>query len=232
MYYFSKKTDKNAVFTTFFIEKLLTIAKNHATIIVYRNRGKGNVGMLIFILVPFMIAYIKGYRIRSALRIWDLYPFFLSCACHTFFIINAWCGNHSFVRFSDALQWVMIATLVLPVLVRGIVYPTFVGVGMTVVGTLMNEVVIRANGGKMPVYPTVSKWIGYYQEGQLDGSIDQLHVLMDGSTRLAFLADYIDFGLCILSPGDLLIHAFASVVIYYTIKSVAKGREAQKKTAT
>ena len=78
LYYFSKKTDKNAVFTTFFIEKLLTIAKNHATIIVYRNRGKGNVGMLIFILVPFMIAYIKGYRIRSALRIWDLYPFFLS----------------------------------------------------------------------------------------------------------------------------------------------------------
>ena len=217
--------------STIFTKKVLTIAINHATIIVYRNIGKGNDAMLIFILVPFLIAYIKGYRIRSVLQLWDLYPFFLSCVCHSFFIINAWLGNHSFVRFSGALQWVMIATLVLPVLVRGIVYPTFVGVGMTVVGTLMNEVVIRANGGKMPVYPTISKWIGYYKEGQLDGSIDQLHVLMDGSSRLAFLADYIDFGLCILSPGDLLIHAFASVIIYYTLKNANKG-DTQRKATT
>ena len=74
----------------------------------------------------------------------------------------------------------------------------------------------------MPVYPTVSKWIGYYQEGQLDGSIDQLHILLDKSSKLPFLADYIDLGLCILSPGDLLIHAFASVILYYTVKATCK----------
>lgn len=177
--------------------------------------------MLIFILVPFLIAYIKGYRIRSALQVWDLYPFFLACACHTFFAINAWCGNHTYVRFADELQFFMIVTLVLPVLTRRIVYPAFVGVGLTAVGTLMNRIAINANGGKMPVYPTVSKWISYYREGQLNGTIDQLHVLMDDSSRLVFLADYIDFGLCVLSPGDVLIHAFASIIIYYTLKKSA-----------
>ena len=188
--------------------------------------------MLIFILVPFLIAYVKGYRIRSAVQVWDLYPFLGVCACHAFFIVNAWCGNHSYVRFAAILQYFMIFTLVLPVLTRRIVYPTFVGVSMSMVGTLMNRVVINANGGKMPVYPTLSKWIGYYKDGQLDGSIDQLHVLMDDSSKLAFLADYFDFGTCVLSPGDLLIHAFASIIIYYTIKASAqKSQESLQRSS-
>jgi hypothetical protein len=176
--------------------------------------------MLIFILIPLLIAYIKKYKIREVFRVADLYPFFAVCACHGFFIVNAWLGNHSFVRYAGILQYLMIITLLLPIMRRRIFAPTMVGVGLTLVGTVMNRIVIQANGGKMPVYPTVSKWIGYYREGQLDGSIDSLHVLMDQSSKLCFLADYFDFGFCVLSPGDLLIHSFASIVVYYTVKSV------------
>lgn len=176
--------------------------------------------MLFFILVPLLIARIKGYRVLHIFRVIDLYPFFLACACHGFFVMNAWMGNHSFVKYAAVLQQVMILSMLLPVLRRRMFAPTMVGVGLTIVGTVMNRIVINANGGKMPVYPTVSKWIGYYKDGQLDGSIDQLHVLLDDSSRLAFLADYIDFGLCVLSPGDVLIHTFSSIVIYYTVKAV------------
>lgn len=176
--------------------------------------------MLLFILIPLILARIKGYRIRDLFRVCDLYPFFLACACHAFFVVNAWFGNHFFVRFAEVLQYCMIFTMLLPILRRRIFAPTMVGVGLTMVGTLMNHVAISANGGKMPVYPTVSKWIGYYKDGQLDGAIDDLHVLLDSSTALPFLTDYIDLGSCILSPGDVLIHAFASIVIYYTIKAV------------
>ncbi len=186
--------------------------------------------MLIFILIPLIIAYIKGYRIWSVFRVIDLYPFFLACACHGFFVINAWLGNHSFVKYAAILQYVMIISMLLPVVRQRIFVPTMVGVGLTMVGTAMNHIVINANGGKMPVYPTVSKWIGYYKDGQLDGSIDELHVLMDGSSKLPFLADYFDLGSCVLSPGDLLIHAFASIIVYYTVKSVCHGEKRPKKT--
>jgi hypothetical protein len=190
--------------------------------------------MLIFILIPLFMLYFKGYRLRAPLQIWDLYPFFAACACHLFFVINAWCGNHSFVRFAAILQYFMIFTLLIPVVRRRIVYPTFVGVGLTMVGTLMNHIAINANGGKMPVYPTVSKWIGYYKDGQLDGSIDQLHVLMDESSKLVFLTDYFDLGSCVLSPGDVLIHAFASIIVYYSAKAacvnVKKNAENNKNT--
>ena len=60
----------------------------------------------------------------------------------------------------------MIITLLFPILRRRIIWPTMIGVGLTMVGTIMNRIVIYANNGKMPVYPTVSKWIGYYKEGQ------------------------------------------------------------------
>ena len=208
-----------SAFSNNFYKKVLTILRKHVTMIMCRIKCEVERRMLIFILIPFLIAYFKGYRIRSAFQVWDLYPFFAACACHAFFVINAWLGNHSYVRFASLLQFFMIFTLLLPIVWRRITYPTLVGVGMSLVGTLMNHIAIRANGGKMPVYPTVSKWIGYYREGQLDGTIDDLHVLMDESSRLVFLTDYFDFGSCVLSPGDLLIHSFASIIIYYAIKA-------------
>ena len=186
--------------------------------------------MLVFVLVPLIIAHIKGYRIGSLFRVYDLYPFFFVCACHAFFVINAWCGNHSFVKYAGILQYATIITLVIPVVRRRIFGPTMVGVGLTMVGTLMNRIAINANGGKMPVYPTLSKWVGYYKPGQLDGSIDSLHVLMDSSSKLPFLADYFDFVSCILSPGDLLIHSFASLIIYYTVKVVSQCEKNKSKT--
>jgi hypothetical protein len=113
----------------------------------------------------------------------------------------------------------------LPILRRRILYPSFVGVGITLLGTLMNRIVIDANGG-MPSAPTLSRLIGFYREGQLEGgTIDSLHTLFDGSCKLPLLADYIDLGVCILSPGDVLIHAFASIVVYYTVKAVCPKKE-------
>jgi len=175
--------------------------------------------MLIFILIPLIIARVKGYRVLELFKVIDMYPFFMVCACHGFFVLNAWNDNHSFVRFAKLVQFLLIFTLILPIVRRRITTPALIGVGMTMVGTVMNTIVINANGGKMPVYPTVSKWFGYHREGQLDGTIDDLHVLMDESSRLVFLTDYFDLGSCVLSPGDLLIHSFASIIIYYAIKA-------------
>ena len=187
--------------------------------------------MLIFILIPLALALARGYRIAPLFRVADMYPFFLMCAVHGFFVINAWLGNHAFVKFAEPMQYCMTLTLLLPVVRRRIITPTLIGAGGTIVGTVMNKIVIAANGGKMPVYPTLSKWIGYYKEGQLDGSIDDLHVLLDGTSKLPFLADYIDLGLCILSPGDVLIHAFASIVLYFTVKAVCPRRGATAQSA-
>lgn len=176
--------------------------------------------MLIFILVPLIIAAIKGYRIFDLFKVVDMYPFFAVCLCHGFFIAAAWLDIHTFVKYSELMQYLFIITLLFPIIRRQLSTQAFVGSGITVLGTLMNRIVISANDGHMPVKISLSKLIGYADESDFTGAIDSMHVLMSDSTKLNFLADYIDLGVCIMSPGDALIHSFASIIIYYTVKAV------------
>ena len=77
----------------------------------------------------------------------------------------------------------------------------------------------------MPSAPTLSKLIGFYKEGQLEGGqIDSLHTLFSGACNYPWLADYIDLGVCILSPGDVLIHSFAGIIVYFTVLAVCPKR--------
>jgi len=73
------------------------------------------------------------------------------------------------------------------------------------------------NGGKMPVYATLSKLTGYFDESTL-GTVDQVHILGNEATKYKILTDYIDVGYSILSIGDILIHAFIVMVVYSAIK--------------
>ena len=178
-----------------------------------------------FILVPLLIAYFKGYKIRRVFEVWDLYPLFATILCHGVFIVFAMMGNHYFVQYSAWLQRAVILSLLFPIIRRQITWPAIFGVAITLIGTLMNHIVISANGGHMPAYPTLSKLTGFYREGQLEGgNIDSLHVLFGENCKYPFLADYIDLGFCILSPGDVLIHSFASIIVYYTILTVCPRR--------
>lgn len=179
-----------------------------------------------FIVIPLLIAFFKGYRSLRVFTVCDLYPLLATCLCHGVFIVFAWCGNHYFVQYAEWLQRAIILSLLLPILRRKITVPTFVGVGLTVTGSLMNHVVISANGGHMPSAPTLSRLIGFYRDGQLEGgTIDSLHTLFSGSCKFPLLADYIDLGVCILSPGDVLIHSFAAIIVYYTVKAVCPKKE-------
>ena len=179
-----------------------------------------------FILVPLLIAYCKGYRVQRVFLVWDLYPLFATVLCHGVFIAFAWCGNHYFVQYAEWLQRAVILSLLFPILRRRIAGPTYVGVGITLLGTAMNRIVINANGGHMPSAPTLSRMIGFYREGQLEaGAVDTVHTMFTGACKYPLLADYIDLGVCILSPGDVLIHAFASIIVYYTVKAVCPLKE-------
>jgi len=63
------------------------------------------------------------------------------------------------------------------------------------IGFLLNFAVIVANGGDMPAATGA---------GGIDPA-DELYKPIDGSTRLRFLADWIDAGRWLLSPGDVLL---------------------------
>jgi len=78
---------------------------------------------------------------------------------------------------------------------------------------VMNRAVMNANNGQMPVYPTLSKLTGYFSPGAIELAGDARHCMMSSVTKLKYLGDYIDVGFSIMSPGDILIHLFVTIIL-------------------
>jgi len=82
-------------------------------------------------------------------------------------------------------------------------------------GSYLNKVAIVANGGYMPVFPSLTYWTGYVKPEFIQ---DGIHILGNAYTYLIPLTDWIDLGYTILSPGDILVRLFALLIIYNSIK--------------
>lgn len=175
--------------------------------------------MLIFLLIAILAAVFRGYRSTAALP--SLIPLFLAEAAYLVCQSLAFFGDYTLVKYAGILQALFILTLIVPVIRWRLYKCAFAGLAMVAGGSLMNRFVISANDGHMPVYPTLSRLTGYYRDGVLGetADIDGLHILMTSSTKLNWLADYIDLGFSVLSPGDLLIHAFLVIVVFYSFKA-------------
>ncbi|HBL85073.1 MAG: hypothetical protein A2Y17_02525 [Clostridiales bacterium GWF2_38_85] len=176
--------------------------------------------MILFIIAGFLIAKIKKYRIKPVLKLPYLYPLFMIELIYIFFQINVIFDNFYFLKFSSTIQIAFMASMLLPIVRYSINLPAIIGSVAVVIGTLMNRLVIMANNDLMPIYPSLSKLTGYFKDSDLEKANDGVHILGNAATKLSFLADYIDIGWTIYSPGDVLIHSFVTIIIYYTIKEV------------
>jgi hypothetical protein len=179
--------------------------------------------MILFILAACLIAKRNKYRVAPIFRDASLYPFFaVECA---YWVLQgfAFSGDYRFLPWSVYLQAAYIFSMLFPIL-RHRLYPRAIaGAGMVALGTLLNRLVMNANGGRMPVYPTLTRLTGYFDPKALSGGLDAVHLQMGADTALNFLGDYIDVGFSILSPGDLLIHGFTAVILYGVIKTLNKS---------
>jgi len=175
--------------------------------------------MVIEILFVCLLAKWKRYQLRYLCRTWTFYPILIVQCFLVVFQASVFFDSYIFLRFVPYVEFAVILSFVCAILVYRLYTPAILGSGMVVLGTLLNKFVIAANGGKMPIFPSLSYLTGYVDPAAV-GTLDSLHILGGTETKFAFLTDYIDYGYCILSPGDLLIHLFACVMLYQLIKAV------------
>lgn len=179
--------------------------------------------MILFVAAACILARARGMRCACLGRDWSLIP--LACVELLFWTaqICAWNGIYVFVQWASALQTAYLLALLFPIFRHRLYREACAGAGMTLAGTALNRWVMSANGGRMPVYPTLSLWTGYYRAGAMEAAGDGVHVLMDGTTKLRLLGDWIDVGFSIMSPGDVLIHGFVFWIVYRTICAWNRG---------
>lgn len=178
--------------------------------------------MLIFVMISIVLAKSKGYSVKVIMKCFDLYPLFFLEGIYSFFVISAYFGDYSYVRYAQMIQIGFLLSMIVPLLGRSLYVEGITGATLVIAGTVLNRVVIHANHGKMPVLPTLSKLTGYYHEGTLSLGIDSLHIPMTQDTKWNLLGDYIDTGFSIMSIGDLLIHSFVIIIVYAVIKNKNK----------
>lgn len=180
--------------------------------------------MFITILLAVLIAKIKGYRLKPILKAYALYPYAVAEVLSLFLQISIFAGNYTFVQYASIIKTVYLYTLIIPILVYKLFKTGLIGALLIIVGTMLNKFVMNQNGGKMPVFASLSKITGYYDETAIL-TVDKIHIVGDEGTKFKFLTDYIDIGYSILSIGDLLIHAFSLIVVYAVIKEVNGNKE-------
>jgi hypothetical protein len=113
--------------------------------------------MILFILLACLIAKRNKHRVAPVFKDVSLYPFFAVECVYWVFQGFAFSGDYRFLPYSGYLQSAYIVSMLFPILKHKLYARAILGAGMVAAGTALNRLVMSANGGRMPVYPTLSR---------------------------------------------------------------------------
>lgn len=181
--------------------------------------------MILFILLAIIAAKVRRNRVTVLLREPSLIPLWILEIIFWLLQICIWRQDYRFIGYAQYLQTAFILVLIWPILRFKLYSQAIAGAVMVGVGSGLNKLVMHVNGGKMPVTPSFSGVTYYYREGALEVSQDVRHIMMSESTKLNFLADWVDVGFSVISLGDVLVHLFTTIVIYCVIVRLNKQKE-------
>lgn len=184
--------------------------------------------MPFFILFAVLFAKFKGYKTSYLFKTWTIYPIIVAEIIQIFFQITTIFGMYGFMKYVSAFKVIHLMLFLIPFLVFKLYKAGLIGSVSIVIGSLMNKFVIYQNGGKMPVYPTLSLLTGNVRPDSFE-RIESIYILGTESSRWKIFSDFIDLGYAILSIGDLFVHFFAFIIIFYTIKALNEKYEINKK---
>lgn len=180
--------------------------------------------MIETIIIAMLVAKIRGYKLKPILLSWEVYPILAFAGLYMFLNMEVFLGNYNFIKYAGILETIYICTFLILIYRYKQYVSAIIGSISIIIGTLLNKVAIYANGGKMPVFPTLSYITGYVRPDVFT-KVKDIHVMGSEATKLIFLTDIIDLGYSILSIGDIFIRFFAFIIIYSCIKSANNSKE-------
>ncbi|WP_461207182.1 DUF5317 family protein [Clostridium sp. DL1XJH146] len=171
------------------------------------------------VLLALFIAKLKGYKLKPLFKDWAIYPPVIFTLLYVVMNITIFLGFYGFVKYARLLETLYVLTFLALIFKYSLYKSAFVGSICIFIGTALNKLAMAANGGKMPVFPTLSYLTGYAKPDSFD-KVNDIHILGSSSTKVKFLTDYLDLGYSILSIGDVFIRLFTFIIIYSSIKYI------------
>lgn len=179
--------------------------------------------MIETILLAMLVAKIRRYKLKPLFMSWHIYPTLMFVIIYILLNMSVFLGNYNFIKYAGILETIYICSFLILILKYKQYISAIIGSISIVIGTSLNKIVISANNGKMPVFPTLSYLTGYVKPGVFS-KVNDIHVLGTDVSKLKLLTDFFDLGYSILSFGDILIRIFAFIIIFNTIKSINNNK--------
>ena len=172
------------------------------------------------ILLALLVAKIKRYKLKPMWKEWTVYLVFLFALIYIYLEYSIFHENYSLARYSAVFKVSYMCAFSVLVFMHRQYIAGFIGAVFVTIGGILNSIVMHANGGKMPVFPTLSYVTGYLNPNTFTrlAPYDSVHVLGGAASKLPFLADWIDLGYSVLSVGDVCTRVMAFVIIYSVVK--------------
>lgn len=168
--------------------------------------------------IAFICAKLKGYKIKEIFRSWTIYPIVIMFLVNLIGQATIFNGYYKYIEFTWLIKTMYMMSL-LPLVIKYELYKeSIIGSLFAIIGGALNDIAIKANGGYMPVFPSISYLTGYATNESFN-IVKDIHVLGGPETKLFILTDFIDLGYCIMSIGDIFIRIFVFIIIFNSIKS-------------
>lgn len=177
--------------------------------------------MIETILFAMLIAKIKGYKPSKLFKAWPVYIILVFEVVYIVSQIAIFKGDYRFLKYSSNLEKPFLCVVLLLALLYKEYISAIIGAVFISLGGILNSIVISANNGKMPVFPTLSYLTGYAKHSGWE-SVDNVHVIGTSATKLKVLSDIFDLGYCIMSIGDIFIRVFVFIIVFNVIKKLCK----------
>lgn len=177
--------------------------------------------MIETILLAILVAKIKGYKIKPLLKSWTIYPVLGFELIYFILQINIFLGNYSFIKYTGILKICYLSSYLFLILKYEQYIAAIIGSIFIFIGSSFNNIAIKSNGGKMPVFPKLSYVTGYAKPDAFT-KVNDIHILGSATTNFKFLTDIFDLGYSILSIGDIFIRFFVFIIIFNTIRHINK----------
>ena len=183
--------------------------------------------MIEAVIIALIISKIKGYSLKPFFKSWTIYPILIFEAIYIVFQISIFMGNYDVVKWAPWFKSIYMYLFLIPIFWYKEYVSALIGSLFILAGTFLNHIVMAANGGEMPAFPSLTYFTGYLKADTFS-KIQDIHMLGDSSVKLKYLSDIIDIGYTILSIGDILIRVFVVIIIYVTVKKTNEEFKAKK----
>lgn len=183
--------------------------------------------MIEAVIIALIIAKIKGYNLKPFFKSWTIYPILIFEAIYIVFQINIFMGNYDVVKWAPWFKSIYMYLFLIPIFWYKEYISALIGSLFILAGTFLNHIVMAANGGQMPAFPSLTYFTGYLKADTFS-KIQDIHMLGDSSVKFKYLSDIIDIGYSILSVGDILIRVFVVMIIYTTVKKTNEEFKTKK----